>query len=69
MVEPSPSRNVATTVPGADSAVISAREPSPEKETAVTWVLLLSWSGMAVVPEAFSVWVPALNVTVGEATV
>ena len=65
MVEPSPSRNVATTVPGADWPAISPMEPVPEKETPVTWVLEVESSR----PEGVSVVSPTLKVTVGVAPV
>ena len=46
---------------GADWPAISPMEPVPEKETPVTWVLVLlaSWTGFGV-----SVVLPTLKVTV-----
>ena len=51
---------------GADWPAISPMEPVPEKETPVTWVLVLltSWTGFGV-----SVVLPTLKVTVGFAPV
>ena len=64
-VVPSSMYQETSTAPASVSPASSAMEPWPEKETAVTWVLVLSESGMAVVPELLRVCVPALNVTVG----